>query len=356
MLRKFFGSSTQVVLRPLLPGTLLADLPVVALYIADLRKRCTCRECVNVSKLNFQICDAKSLFHRLAFVVADILSLSLFELPDNLLVHLQHHRGGDSNFKQAIYSIITTGVPEVCNIGLILKWTLTLIGHDVAVETAMPSDQRKWVISSGKGQVVYPRLFETCNIPRRGYLTLSWAPGLLRYQKQTYPRGVSQPNTEAGRDPITQGDQSLQVDRPRHLLPAYKLAWQVAQRDGYLEISVTLRNEADQRTSGSNRPYTILENIAQSLVLEACQHHPSTSLARPDGFAAFTGPLSPKHHKYNSSDGSNTSCVAVEGDAGLALLALSAFQAPFPMVVRGQACLRCALGVCRRSTFVVLIL
>jgi hypothetical protein len=356
MLRKFLGLSTQVVLRPLPPGTLLADLPVVALYIADLRKRCICKECANVSKLNFKMCDAKFLFHRLAFIVADLLSLSLFELPDNLLVHLQHLRGGDSNFKQAIYSIITTGVPEVCNIGLILKWTLTLIGHDAEVETAMPSDQRKWIISSGKGQVAYPRLFETCNIPRRGYLTLSWAPGLLRYQNQIYPRGVCQPNTDAGRDPVTQGSQSLQVDRPRHLLPAHKLAWQVAQRDGYLEISVTLRNETDQRASGSSQPYTILENIAQSLVLEACQHHPSTLLDRPDGFAAYTGPLSPKHHKYNSADGSNTSCVAVEGDAGLAMLALSVFQAPFPMVVRGKACLQCALGVCRRSTFVVLIL
>jgi hypothetical protein len=356
MLRKFLGLSTRVVLRPLPPGTLLADLPVVALYIADLRKRCTCKDCAKVSKSNFKVCDARFLFDRLAFVVADLLSLSLFELPDNPLVHLEHHRGGNSNFKQAIYSIITTGVPEVCNIGLILKWTLKLIGHDIEVGTAVVGDQRKWVISSEKGQVAYPRLFETCNIPRRGYLTLSWAPGLLRYQKQIYPRGVSQPHTTAGRDPITLGSQSLQVDRPRHLLPAYKLAWLVAQRDGYLEISVTLRNETDQRTSGSNRPYTILQNIAQSLVLEACQHHPSTSLDRPDGFAAYTGPLSPQHHKYTLVGGSNISCVAVDGDAGLALLALSEYGAPFPMVVRGKACLQCALGVCRRSTFAVLIL
>jgi len=356
MLRKFLGLSTHVILRPLPSGTLLADLPVVALYIADLRKRCTCKDCAKVSKSNFKICDAKFLFDRLAFVIADLLSLSLFELPDNLLVHLEHHRGGNSNFKQAIYTIITTGMPEVCNIGLILKWTLKLIGHDIEVGTAVVGDQRKWVISSEKGQVAYPRLFETCDIPRRGYLTLSWGPGLLRYQKQIYPRGVSQPHTTAGRDPVTQGSQSLQVDRPRHLLPAYKLAWLVAQRDDYLEISVTLRNETDQRTSGSNRPYTILQNIAQSLVLEACQHHPSTLLDRPDGFAAYTGPLSPQHPKYNSVGESNVSCVAVEGDAGLALLALSEYPAPFPMVVRGMACLRCALGVCRRSTFAVLIL
>jgi hypothetical protein len=302
------------------------------------------------------MCDAKFFFDRLAFIVADILSLSLFELPDNLLVHLQHHRDVKLDFKTAIHGILTTGVPQVCNISHILNWTLALIGHEIEVETALRGDQRKWVLSSEKGQVAYPRIFETYNIPSRGYLTLSWAPGLLRYQNQIYPKAVSQPNTSSGRDPVTLGNETLQVDKPRNLLPDYKLAWLVAQRDGYLEISVTLRNETDQRTSGNQQPYNILRNIAESLVLEACQHSPSTSLNRPDNFSAYTGSLSPTHHKYHSADVRNISCVAVEGNTGLALLALSALPAPFPMVIRGKACLECALGVCRRSTFVVLIL
>jgi hypothetical protein len=356
MLSKFLGLSNRVELQPLPPGTLLVDLPIVALYVADLRKTCTCKDCTKMSTSKFKKCDAKFFFDRLAFIVADVLSLSLFELPDNLLVHLKHHHVVDLAFKAAIHSILTTGVPEVCNISHILKWTLALIGHDIEVGTVEPGDQRKWVLSSEKGQVAYPRVFETHNITSRGYLTLSWAPGILRYQNQIYPKGVSQPSTSSGRDPITQGNETLQVDKPRNLLPAYELAWLVAQRDGYLEISVSLRNETNQRTSGNERPYSILRNIAESLVLEACQHAPSTLLNRPDGFSAYTGPLSPQHHKYNSADGSNISCVAVEGNTGLALLTLSALPAPFPMVIRGKACLECALGVCRRSTFVVLIL
>lgn len=348
MLCKFLGLSTRVELRPLPAGTLWADLPIVALYIADLKKTCTCDDCAKLSRSRFKQCNAKFFFHRLAFIVADVLSLSLFELPDNLLVHLEHHRGGLSEFKTAIHSIITTGAPAVCNISHILKWTLALIGHEIEVG--------KWVLSSEKGQVAYPKVFETHDIRSRGYLTLSWAPGVLRYQNQIYPKGVSQASTTAGWDPITLGNETLQVDKPRNLLLTYKLAWLVAQRDGYLEISISVRNELDQRTSGNERPYAILENIAESLVLEACQHSPSTPLHRPDGFSLYTGPLAPDHPHFNSADGSNISCVAVEGNGGLALLALSALPAPFPAVVRGNACLQCTLGVCRRSTFVVLIL
>ena len=363
MLCKFLGLSTCAELRPLPAGTLLVDLPIVALYVADLKKTCTCDDCSKLSRRRYEICDVKFFFHRLAFIAADILSLSLFELPDNLLVHLNQNRHVESallvsgtKFQSAIYSIITTSAPVVCNISHILKWTLALIGHEVKEGLGEGVYQTKCVLSSEKGQVAYPRVFETHNITRRGYLTLSWAPGILRYQNQIYPKGVSQPSTSSGRDPITQGNETLQVDKPRSLLPTYKLAWLVAQRDGYLEVSASLRNEIDQRTSGNQSPYIILENIAESLVLEACQHSPSTPLHPPDGFSFYTGPLAPVHPNFNLVDGSNISCVAVEGNGGLALLSLSALPALFPAVVRGKACLQCALGVCRRSSFLVLIL
>lgn len=331
MLCKFLGLSTRVELRPLPAGTRLVGLPTVALYVADLKKACACDTCGDYAKprSGFRKCDVNFFFDRLAIIVADILSLSLFELPDNLLVRLTHHRRRDLEFKAAIHSIITTGRPFICDISHILKWTLALIGHEIEVGTGKVGDQKEWVLSSEKGQVVYPKIFETHNITRRGYLALSWTPGVLRYRNQIYTKGVSQPSPSSGRNPVTQGNETLQVDKPRNLLPTYKLAWLVAQGDGYLEISVSLRNEIDQRTSGNERP---------------------------DDFSFYTGPLAPIHPKLNSPDWSKIRCVAVEGNGGLALLALGALSAPFSVVVRGNACLKCALKVCRRSRYEVLIL
>jgi hypothetical protein len=167
---------------------------------------------------------------------------------------------------------------------------------------------------------VYPKIFDTYAIKSRGYLALSWAPGVLRNEKQVYPRGIqSLSTTTTGRDPVTWADTVIGVIKPLNLMNGYKLAWQVTQQDGYLEVSASLRHQIDNKTLSTIRPLTILENIAESLVLEACEHCSDTPLSSPDRFATYTGPMSPLRESY-------ISCVAVDGDSGLRMLTLALTQ------------------------------
>ena len=111
---------------------------------------------------------------------------------------------------------------------------------------------------------------------------------------------------------------------------------------------------------------SLLKNIAMALVLEGCQHHPDDPLTEADKEAVYSGPLRPLHFEggpRSDPNGTNfgscvqtskTSCVAVNGDDGLRMLALG--DVHVPMVIRGRACIACALEVCRKSTYPALIL
>jgi len=104
-----------------------------------------------------------------------------------------------------------------------------------------PLKQESWLMSSYCGQVFYPRLFEIRTLDRQGLLTLSGAPGVLRFEGGTYSRAVS-PESEfyiltATLIPIT-SKLTIPVDRSINFLADHSTNWRVTIDDNQLYVSL----------------------------------------------------------------------------------------------------------------------
>jgi hypothetical protein len=338
-------------LHSLKEGILIGDLPAVVLHLQYLKQHCTCLSCDSLGATSYEICEAKKFFLHLTYLATYVLALSLFDDSETLLVYLNHCRSGSDSFITAIHSILTTGLPSMCNITEVLQWALTLVGHNVLEDV----QKCKWVISCYKGQAVYPKLFETRRLEKRGYLTLSWAPGLLRYDGEAYPRGVGVGNSSITRDPVTSRPQNT-VTIPLNLLPEYRLVWRIARQDAFLEINLGLEDSSKKYSHVLHSPFHVLTNMASILMLEACPHDAKCSLRNPDWFCTYTGPFSPMAIVPGSEDNDGkVGLVAVDGNDGLRMFALSAYPPPFPFVLRQNSCLSCCLDICRRASYPVVI-
>lgn len=350
-LSRILGSTQPSQLSSLKDGILVGDLPLVDLHIKNLLQHCACLKCSPLEATSYRSCEADAFFSHLTDCVADILALSLFDYSEGPLVYLNHNRSGGDSFKNTILSILNTGLPRICGLTDVLQWALTLVGHNVSEDV----QNCKWAISCYRGQAVYPKLFETQHLEKRGYLTLSWAPGLLRYDGEVYPRGVGILTSTSVRDHITFQSQK-NVTTPLNLLPEYRSVWRVARRDGFLEVNLGLEDPTNKYIHVVRAPFHILTNLASALILEACSHDPSCSLEKPDWFCAYTGPLSPMTVASDPEDNSRkVGLVAVDRNDGLRMLALSAYPSPFPFILRGKSCLSCSLAVSRRANYPVVI-
>jgi hypothetical protein len=350
-LSRILDSTEPSQLHSLKEGILIGDLPAVVSHLQYLKRHCTCLSCDSLGATSYEICEAEQFFFHLAYLVADVLALSLFDGPETPLVYLNHCRSGSDSFLMAILSILTKGLPSMCEITEVLQWALTLVGHNVMEDV----QKGKWVISCYKGQTIYPKLFETQRLEKRGYLTLSWAPGLLRYDGEAYPRGVGVVNSTSTRDPVTSRPQNT-VTIPLNLLPEYRLVWRIARQDAFLEINLGLEDSSKKYSHVLHPPFHVLTNMASILMLEACPHDAKCSLRNPDWFCAYTGPFSPMAIGPDLEDNDGkVGLVAVDGNDGLRMFALSAYPPPFPFVLRQNSCLSCCLDICRRSSYPVVI-
>jgi hypothetical protein len=348
MTSRILGLSEPIILRSL-GGLRIADLPVVKLHLKTTKEHCLCSKCCHPG-FKFKPCATDMFFHKLAFVLADILALSLFEYPNAPLVHLQHHRDGSNPFKQAIYSIISTGELAYCNLLYLQQYALELVGHNVLEDIK----ESRWVMSCFKGQVVYPGLYETSCYDKRGYLTLNWLPGLLRYDGDVYAKVIGDGINSVGNDPFT-GVHDM-VARPCNLVSDIKLVWRVVKGDTVLQVFLGLSSQKREFSSCQFSPSTILKNLSSALLLEACPHSPAAALESPDEFCAFTGPLHVTAIPREKNGIQVVGVVAVDGSDELRMFSLCGGGSIIPMVLRKDACLSCCLDACRKTNYPVVIL
>jgi hypothetical protein len=346
---RILGLSESIMLRSL-DGLRIADLPVVKLHLKTIKEHCLCSKCCHSAGFKFKPCATDMFFHKLAFVLADILALSLFEYPNAPLVHLQHYRDGSNPFKKAIHSIISTGELAYCSLPDLQQYALELVGHNVLEDVK----ESRWIMSCFKGQVVYPGLYETSCYDKQGYLTLNWLPGLLRYDGDVYARVIGDGTSSLGIDPFT-GVHDM-VTRPCNLVSDIKLVWRVVKGDAVLKVSLGLSSQKRDYSNCLFSPRTILENLSSALLLEACPHSPGAALESPDEFCAFTGPLHVTAIPREKNGIQVIGVVAVDGSNELRMFSLCGGSTIIPMVLRKDACLSCCLDACRKTNYPVVIL
>lgn len=333
-------------------GLLIADLPLVQVYIDDLKKNCKCTPCSYSD--GSSKCEGNHERHfitAISLLAADILALSLFEFPEALLVYLSGHRVEVASFYDSVSSILEQGQSEssVCPIGEILLHALSLVGHEAEKGFSI----RQWVITSFKGQVAYPKIFQTQCIQKQGYLILSWAPGLLQYDGGNYSRGVSDILSTLMPDTLSsQGSETVNISR--NLVPDQRLVWQVSRDDNFLRINMGIQETTKGWRHISKTPFRVLLNLAYSFFLETCPHPSDSALVKPNIRLKYTGPLNPYSSEDSSPTSDQISVAAVEGNDGLRMFCLT-WAHPAPFVIREGACLACCVDVCQRTGYPMII-
>ena len=352
MLSRMLGSSQAIELPKLKEGLLITDLPLVEKYVDDCEKSCKCTSCSYSDQSSKCTEDHRGTFLRkISVIVADVLALSLFEFPEALLVYHSGCQNECSSLRDSVFSILELGQtkPAICPIGEILSYALTLVGHDFQRNFEL----KRWVISSSKGQVVYPKIFETQYFEKRGFLMICWAPGLLQYDGENYAHGGSEIMTTSMLDTLSsQGSETANI--PRNLVPDQKMIWQVSRSDNFLQINVGVQDTIKRLRHISKTPFLVLSNLAHSFIMETCPHPSDSVFAKPNTRLRYTGPLNPYWSEDSEPPSDQISVAAVEGNDGLRMLCLT-YRYPAPFVIRKGACLACCVDVCRRTGYCIII-
>ena len=340
-------------------GLLVADIPKCKVYLNGLAQSCGCTNCAAsqhagaVSNM-FKRCECKAFFQRLSIVVADILALSLFNSPNDLYIGIpiSHHLETRNRLRTAVECIITTGKIQLCEFTDLLDWSLALVGHRVTKEVR----DLDWIMSCNLGQAVWPTIYDTKIAERRGFLSLSWLRGDLRYKDEIYNlvRGSDEGSfmLNPAHDIYKQA-----VTRPRNLVPSLCMTWRIKVGDGFLRASFGVQGMDDRYAFHTVNPVLLLSNLAAALNVEDCPHEAGTELEQEERFCVYTGPINPTQpaSECRNAVSPKLAVVAIDGADDLRLLTMACPTQP-PFVLRKSACLRCCLDVCRRTNFLVLIL
>ena len=346
---RYLGGSDVMMLHFLTSDFDVKSLPAVKLHLKSLKETCLCSKCSTLVSQGYRQCKTEKFCDRLTFVCADILALSLFgtRIP---LLRFKRGRNGDTEFTRAISSIISSEFrlyePCIQTFDL-LRYALELTGHEFINDSRF--DQR-WIMSSFKGQVIYPTLYETLSYEKTGHLTLNCLPGRIRYNGEVYTR-VHARLCSSRPGPLRKFSGPT-VTVPRNLVPDLRVVWLVEQADDVLEVSLSLKGPENDYSRVSCQPSEILWNLSSSILLEACAHDPDAELA-PDKFCVFTSPIFPIPFGNPVNEVPMTGVVAVDGSDELRLLSLANGG---PAVLRKKACLACCLDVCRRADYPFLVL
>ena len=212
-----------------------------------------------------------------------------------------------------------------------------------------------WVLSCYKGQAVYPKLFETHRIQDPGYLTLSWAPGLLRYDGEVYSKAIGDRGAgQTLKRPRPNDIATKAVNQSINLVPDQRLVWRVIREDGFLRINVGIEEDGTWM-SMIHSPLTMLINLSSALVTRSCPHSADEPLKTPEKWCEYAEPSQPLGSSEHLRDRNFISVVAAEGNDGLRMYTLGFCDSTFPFVIRNGTCIACCLEICRIAGYPVII-
>jgi hypothetical protein len=202
---------------------------------------------------------------------------------------------------------------------------------------------------------MYPKLFETRCLQDPGYLTLSWAPGLLRYDGEVYSKAIGDRGAGQTLDRRRPNDMATKaVNLPINLVPDQRLVWRVVREDGFLRINVGIEVDGTWM-SMIHSPLNMLINLSSALVTLSCPHSADEPLKTPDKWCQYTEPSQPLGSSEQAKDPNFISLVAADGNDGLRMYALGFHDSPFPFVIRNGTCIACCLGICRMAGYPAII-
>jgi len=335
---------------------LISDLPLIKRQLESLAQTCQCAQCHRITDTpagsERAICRKASFFGSISFIIADILVLSLISSPAPLLVRASLHR--ESGVEAEISRYLRHGGKDLRTGTLslsysdILAWARDMVGHKVDVD----DEDGNTLLTAGKGQVLYPVIFETFKIERKGYIELTCLPGNLKYEGETYRVVMGGDGVWGADDLVNPSIGSTEVRAPLNLFPDINVYWKLrAQDGGVLHVSLAARSRRGRHSMVELNPMDFLWHIRQTLFLERCPHDGRNELSAADRFCSYASPFDDHTEPCESS--SHVKVVAVDRADDVRFFALTRTQVP--LVLRGDACLSCCLDLCREADVHVLV-
>ncbi|KAH7242780.1 hypothetical protein BKA59DRAFT_457344 [Fusarium tricinctum] len=329
--------------------TAISQLPLVEAHLQSLENSCACENCCQSPfqhHVSNEWCLQADFFQSLAFLILDLLAFSLLDHPTSLRLFTSRDRSRGDGILSEISDILESGTseePDASQIDAmdIWDWARSLVGHG-----DIDDEYRSLIMTSKRGQVIYPLLLETFRFEHHGYLRLCVLPGTLRCDGLVYDV-VSCPDMNTSRLDQHEHPQlspSIEVTEVRDLLPTFDVSWGVETQDNkHIELYLVVRDSNRPSFIIKENPLLLLPSLADTLLLSGCPHSRDAKLSRPDIFCRYAAPWHDHASAYDSH--SNVDVIATASSNMLRAFSLSCISGP--KVLRGNACIGCCLQVCR---------
>jgi hypothetical protein len=258
---------------------------------------------------------------------------------------LTRETGGMPALDDNLSNVIKTGNSYNYDDMDLFEWARSMVGH-------VFDDDRSLLMTSGKGQVIYPVVFDTFYIEKQGYLRLYCLPRTLRYENDTYNVMSTPDDIEFVRTTYLNPPSYPKVSRPLNVFKDFILSWKITiQENKELHIKLMICSNANISFVVETDPLVILLSLRDTLLLERCPHNRHAQLTTADRFSSY---ISPWYQKNQASDStSQVGVVPVDCADGLRCFAICCQNSS---VLRRNSCLQCCLNLCRDTDVQSLIL
>ncbi|KAL8287850.1 hypothetical protein RB597_000062 [Gaeumannomyces tritici] len=340
------GLSNATKLRDLDEHLTLKDIPAVRSFLDEV---CWCGVCKPIQGEDEGArCEFEDISTSLDSIVSVVLGVSLFRWPEDLQLDINSSIVATYGPLFDLTSRDPAEIPDE-----ILKCASELMGHNAY------NFHSGYVASAGRGQVVYPSIFETSQIRKHGFLSLDHYRGKLMYKNDEYSLVVSGDCWAEGREYSEPDSTRLgrPVDMPCNLFVGCRVSWEVAVRtDSQLSVKMGFTN-AGKDIGNTNRrvrrdPKDVLRRAKNIFVIENCGHDPSsppTHTSDPWKYTTVTEPTA----------GTNVGCrggvVAVDGASDLRMFTLAS-ESNYNVMIRERSCLSCCVEAAETLEVRVIIL
>ncbi|XWW96067.1 hypothetical protein V2A60_004037 [Cordyceps javanica] len=300
--------------------------------------------------------EVETFLWALAEITASVLALSLFHHPDLLgvVTYRRRHWNADTGYLiKNVFRVLKTESKAQCDVRDLLTDAMIVIGHYQGRGTF---DSRSVVMSSFGGQTVYFDFLEKNVIGKRGFMSLSWQPGVIWYDKEQYDIVH---NTRSEAMLLGNDTPRLPVTQPLNLLKRKTVKWMVEKegRRRGIRLSLSLIDRQEHFIGGEEKSSpeeaqldSALDTLATSLIIERCPHDKDSNVE--EGKAKGCGYWIPGNEL---TEGVDIHIAAVDGSDYLRRYSYASIEGK-GAVFRGEACLSCCIELCRRAglSFVIL--
>ncbi|KAF4436753.1 hypothetical protein F53441_13187 [Fusarium austroafricanum] len=330
-------------------GFTISELPRVKLHLKSLEDNCACENCCQSpfqQYISNEWCLQTEFFRSLAFLILDLLAFSLLDHPSSLHLFASRDRSRGHGILLEMSDILESGTSEDADESYfdvmdVWDWARSLVGHG-----EIDDEYRSLIMTSKRGQVIYPLLLETLRFERQGYLRLCVLPGTLRRDGLAYDvvSCLDLDTSRLDQHEHPQISPSLEVTEAKEIFPTLQVSWGVDTQDNkHIELYLMVRDSNRPSFIMKANPLLLLSSPADTLLLSGCPHSRDAKLSRPDRFCRYAAPWHDHSSAYEST--SDVEVIATAGSDMLRAFSLSCISGP--KVLRGNACIDCCLQVCR---------